>query len=170
MKKKKSSNHSFILLSAIVLVLLATGIYLKRRSDANSAKNKQTQSANIDNATPVKDFQFSAELKPMQDRSGSGEAGASFQNGSFRLKAVAKDLPELKEGQLYKAWLRSPDDDKKFVEVGALKFNEFTKSWGIQFAATSDLTSYKKVVVTIQGKDSKPEPAESVLEGMLEKS
>jgi hypothetical protein len=89
---------------------------------------------------------------------GMGEAARTYEKGKYALTVLA-DLPEPKAGYFYQGWL---SDGKTFLSLGKLRVAK--GGYLVDFSATKDYTSYKKVVVTTE-KIFDNTPETYVLEG-----
>ena len=111
---------------------------------------------------------FSAELKDVTGGEASGEANSEFSAEKYTHSVVAKYLPALEEGYFYEGWLvqLEPLD---VISTGKMIPEGEAGSFALSLETPDDLTSYTRVVITLEPDDGDPGPAEHVLEGTLER-
>lgn len=124
---------------------------------------------------------FSAELKDVTGGEASGEANSEFSAEKYTHSVVAKYLPALEDGYFYEGWLvqLEPLDvistgkmipDPSTDSIGSPQASSGQEgNFALSLETQDDLTSYTRVVITLEPDDGDPEPAEHVLEGTLER-
>jgi putative hemolysin len=118
---------------------------------------------------------FEAELKDVTGATASGTAVAELSADAYTHSVSAKNLPALEEGFFYEGWLVQIEpldvlSAGKMVPEGdpSTSSGQEKGSFALALETPEDLTSYTRVVITLEPDDGDPEPAEHVLEGTLE--
>ncbi len=137
----------------IVLVVLISGAILVRNARkakialplaTSSVEQKVTEK--FGGLTIPSDVD-KADLSDISGGAGLGIATRKFADGKFELTILA-DLPEPKAGTFYQGLLFK---DTSSVALGALKIAK--GGYIIDFTSAKDLSDYKKVVITLDGKN-----------------
>lgn len=99
-----------------------------------------------------------AELSDVAGGDARGLATRQFDDGRFTHSVLA-DLPDPEEGKFYEGWLVDGDN---FMSTGRMRIAK--GGYLLEFESSEDLTSYNRVVVTLEDTDDET-PEEHVLEG-----
>ncbi len=110
---------------------------------------------------------LAAELKPVAEFSGSGEATAEFSAEKFTLILSARDLPELFESAFYEGWITrvEPFDQISLGELVSEGEEGVEGAFALSLETPENLTDHARISVTLKNGDV----SETILEGVLEK-
>ena len=145
----------------IVLAILAGGYYWLKKSEPTTTpaptpkiEDKIEDSFKVNIPEDVD----KVELKDLTGKGVSALATKKFANKKFESMVLA-DLPDPDSGKFYQAWLVK---DTNYVSMGKMRVAK--GGWISEFQSSTDYSSYKKVVVSLETKfDQTPE--EIILEG-----
>jgi hypothetical protein len=177
------SNISKIIAVVLVLVVGA-GVYLFVSNDdgETSQINEQTEvveDARDDAATNIEELEdamylsypFMANLADVTESStlqgvafdgdSSGEAYATFADGSYALYAEFDNLPPLTEDLFYEGWVIGGAEG--VVSTGVLE--QVDGRFVNNFSSDQDLTDSTRYILTLEPNDGDPAPADHVVEG-----
>lgn len=87
------------------------------------------------------------ELSSVSDIKGSGIATRKYESGKFTHMVLA-DLPDPKAGTFYEGWLFKGDET--YIATG--KMTMAKGGYLLEFQYPTDISSYNKVVITLEGK------------------
>jgi len=97
----------------------------------------------------------------------SGEARASFEEGSYALVASFKDLPEPNRRYFYEGWIVRRGGDLDVISTGKATLEE--SGFVNIYRSSEDLTDHDLYVLTLEPRDGDPAPDRHILEGTLER-
>lgn len=156
-------NSRDIVVGLVILVLVGGAIYFVRRPNTSIVPEE----------TPIKTIEKKmedtfkleipedvdkVELKDVSKGLASGIATRKYENGKFEHTVLA-DLPDPENGRFYEGWLVK---DGKTILTGKMRLAK--GGYLLNFSSNKDYSDYKKVVVTLEGKDDQT-PEEHILEG-----
>lgn len=95
----------------------------------------------------------------------SGDAWITVKSGKTFHRVVAKNLPELTNGDFYEGWLVKVPASGGFLSTGEMIFDEESEEWILEHEERGDKSEYRSVVITLEPDDGNPAPAKHILEG-----
>lgn len=142
-----------IVIGAIVLVILVTGVLLIRRARNNRLASLPTPTPSIQqrlqktfNGLTIPTDRESADLTDVTGGQGIGVASRKFSEGTFSLTVMA-NLPSPKSGTFYQAFLFK---DSSSISIGSLRLAK--GGYIVDFTSLKDYSGYNRVVVDLEGK------------------
>ena len=109
---------------------------------------------------------YISQLKDVTGGEATGLATVMYWEGDYDLNVMFYNLPELEEGYFYEGWIVRRGDDMSVLSTGATTI-ENSVHLNI-FSSEEDLTDHDYYVLTLEPDDGDPEPAEHILDGVLE--
>lgn len=159
-----------IIIGAIVLIVLISGVLIIRRARNRSAvlpTSTPTIAERVQksfNGLIIPSDRENVDLNDVTGGEGIGVASRKYSGGTFSLTIMA-DLPEPKSRYFYQGWIirgNLGDNDFSYVSVGSLRLAK--GGFIADFSSAKDYSDFKKVVVTLE-KVNDATPEGNVLEG-----
>jgi len=147
-----------------IAIFVALYFFLKNRQTSNVTKvpeNLPQTEENIENTfrIDIPDGIDKVDLSSVSDIQGFGIATRKYEAGKFTHMVLA-DLPDPETGTFYEGWLVKGDDT--YIPTGKLTIAK--GGYLLEFQYPVDLSSYNKVVVTLE-KTVDGTPEKHILEG-----
>lgn len=159
-----------IIIGAIVLVVLISGVLIIKRARNRSAvlptstPTIQERVQKTFNGLVIPADRENADLVDVTGGQGIGVASRKYSGGTYSLTIIA-NLPDPKSGYFYQGWIiRGSVGDSNFSYISAGKLRLAKGGYLTDFTATKDYSDYKKVAVTLEKADDAT-PEGNVLEG-----
>lgn len=160
-------NYVFAGIIILVIIVAAISLYVlqNRKSSEENQKVDEGQNNALESNEKVDEPSVETiDLKPVNNRGGSGTANRNY-NGTNFVHLIVAQLDKPAAGKFYEGWLVKNGPEPKYLSTGRLEKNG--TEYALLFTNKTDYPGYNGVVITEEterpGLDGKPE--DHVLEG-----
>jgi len=152
------------LLSIMLFSFLVVTPWFAATSNSQDITRKFEPQLQEDNLFDVTKRNAVRGIRTSAKSGGYGEIG--YENGEFSLFASFHDLSEPREDDFYEGWLVQRDPFK-FISTGELIKKDNGDYHNI-FTSDVDYSSYDFYVLTLEPNDGNPDPADHIIEGVVD--
>lgn len=162
-------KKNYVLVGIVLMVITVAAISLfvlqNRKSKEENQKADEAQNNALESHEKVDEPSVETiDLKPVNNRGGSGTANRNY-NGTNFVHLVVAELDKPAAGKFYEGWIVKDGPEPKYVSTGRLEKNG--NEYALLFTNKTDYSDYRGVVITEEteslGLDGKIE--DHVLEG-----